>query len=162
MATATPSEPEAGGSAGRRALAPCERLALRDGSVVWLRAPGTASGGTTGAAGERPSLDAADGALEAADDELRRVGWAAYVRVYGPRACLTLEVDGGYWHNGLPELLLSRLCAGAAGVGISRFMARVPASDMPMLALLREAFAAAQTRDGGHVDAEFSTHAPHG
>jgi CBS domain-containing protein len=85
------------------------------------------------------------------------VGRAAYSRVYGPRALLTLDVDEAFWHRGLRELLLARLCARAACAGISTLVIRARASDVRLLALLREQFAAHGTRDGAHVDLELPT-----
>ncbi len=85
------------------------------------------------------------------------VGRAAYATVYGPRAQLTLDVDEAFWHRGLRELLLARLCARAACAGISTFVFRVRASDVRLLALLREQFAARGSRDGAHVDLELPT-----
>ena len=87
----------------------------------------------------------------------RTVGRAAYARVYGPRALLTLDVDEAFWHRGLRELLLARLCARAACAGISTFVIRARAADVRLVALLRAQFAARGTRDGAHVDLELPT-----
>jgi hypothetical protein len=70
---------------------------------------------------------------------------------------LTLDMDEAFWHRGLPELLLARLCARAASAGISTFVIRARASDVRLLALLREQFAAREMRDGAHVDLELPT-----
>jgi GNAT superfamily N-acetyltransferase len=104
-----------------------------------------------GASGEEP------GAVVAQDLAGRRVGFGAYTPVYGPRATLELDVDASYWHRGVPELVLERLCADAARRGISTFLARVAASDVRLLALLRTEFAARETRDGAFVDVELAT-----
>ena len=88
------------------------------------------------------------------------VGRASYRRVYGPRAVLELHVGEELWHSGLPELLIASLCLHAARAGITTLLARVPARDMALLALLREEFAARETRDGAHVDVELSTAGP--
>jgi GNAT superfamily N-acetyltransferase len=131
-----------------RAIAREEQLYLRDGTVVRLRA-------TAGvvAADERA-------AIAARDADGRAVGGASYARVYGPRAQLELDVDDAFWHRGLPEALLASACARAAAAGISTFLARVPSSDMRLLALLRQVFAARESRDGAYVDVEFSTSTP--
>jgi hypothetical protein len=97
------------------------------------------------------------GAVAAEDRSGRRVAYGAYTPVYGPRAVLELDVDAAYWHGGLPELVLASLCADAAGRGIATFLARVAASDVRLLALLRAEFAARETRDGAFVDVELPT-----
>jgi hypothetical protein len=120
-------------------------LRLRDGSAVSLTGTGL------GATGDDPGM------VAARDLAGRRVGYGAYTPVYGPRATLELEVDASYWHRGVPELVLERLCADAAGRGISTFLARVAASDVRLLALLRAEFAARETRDGAFVEVELAT-----
>jgi GNAT superfamily N-acetyltransferase len=136
VVTATPS----GSSAVAAAYEPQR---LRDGGRVWLRA--TAAPADDGAA------------IAAFDADGRTVGRAAYTRVYGPRADVALELDEAFWHRGLAELLLATLCVRAACVGISTFLARVPASDLRLLALLRTEFSARGSRDGSHVDVDFAT-----
>jgi hypothetical protein len=69
---------------------------------------------------------------------------------------LWIEVEDAFWHRGLPELLLTALCARATRLGIATFLMRVSASDLRLLALLRERFDARARRDGGHVDLEFA------
>jgi hypothetical protein len=100
--------------------------------------------------------DESDGIL-ACDPSGRSVARATYQRGYGPRAKLVLEVDDAYWHRGLPELVLRKLSEGAARRGISTLVARVRAADLRLLALLREEFAARETRDGAFVEAELET-----
>jgi CBS domain-containing protein/GNAT superfamily N-acetyltransferase len=125
----------------RRADAVGDALTLRDGTVVRL------------------ALDAHgdDATITARDDAGRVVGRVASARVYGPRATVTLDVDAGYRHRGLAEALLASLCLVAAGRGISRLLIRVPATDLWLLALLREQFAARETPTGAFVDAEVWT-----
>lgn len=139
---------------GARATSPGRALRLRDGSVVALRlaAPDSDALACTEERAELVALDAG-GAV---------AGRAAYARVYGPRAVLSLEIDDTYAHRGLTELLLDELCRHAQRFGISALLARVPASDVTLLALLREQFAARQARDGRHVDVELSCHRPGG
>jgi hypothetical protein len=100
-------------------------------------------------------------ALVAKDAAGLTVGRVAYSRLYGPRAELALDVDAGTWHSGVPELLLAAASEHAARAGISTFLVRVPAADVWMLALLREHFAARESRDGAFVAAEFATTARH-
>ncbi|MGH2941632.1 MAG: hypothetical protein ACRDLN_02490 [Solirubrobacteraceae bacterium] len=90
----------------------------------------------------------------------RTVARAAYTRVYGPRAVITLDVDDPFWHRGLPETLLADLCLRAARAGISTFLARARASDVRLLAMLRREFSARESRDGQYVDIELSTVRP--
>ncbi|MDX6681412.1 MAG: hypothetical protein QOG94_1451 [Solirubrobacteraceae bacterium] len=127
-------------------LTPLAPERLIDGCAVWLRAVDDAAA----TPGERATLVARD-----ADG--RALGSVAYARVYGPRAELSLEVDAALWHRGLPELLVAGACASAARFGISTFLARVPAADVRLLALLRERFAARESRDGATVAVEFAT-----
>lgn len=121
-------------------------LHLRDGTVVWVRG----SGGDAGAL--------ADGAeravIVAVDAGGVTVGRTGYSRVYGPRATIEIEIDEGYWHRGLPELLVAGLCLRATRFGVSALLARVCAADLRQIALLRRQFAARETRDGAHVDIE--------
>jgi len=106
--------------------------------------------GSAASRGDRVALVAQD----AAGVTLGRV---AYSRLYGPRAELTLDVDAAFWHSGVPALLLVAASDHAARAGISMFLVRVPAADVWMLALLREHFAARESRDGAFVAAEFAT-----
>jgi hypothetical protein len=115
-----------------------------------LRLDPTDDAGSDAEAGERT-------AIAAVDVEGRTVGRVSYRRVYGLRAEVTLAVDDEYWERGLPELLLVSLCARAESMQISTFLARVPASDVRLLALLREQFAARELRDGAYVQVEFAT-----
>jgi GNAT superfamily N-acetyltransferase len=126
-----------------------ERVLLLDGTTARLSAidldlgPGTA-------------FD--DHVALIADDACgRMIGRATFQRVYGPRAVLDLEVEPALWHFGLPALLLEHLCARAARAGIVVFIARVPAAQVELLALLRAEFAARGTCEGAYVDVEFST-----
>jgi hypothetical protein len=96
-------------------------------------------------------------AVIADDGRGRVIGRAAFRRVYGPRAVFALEVGPEVWHLGLPAILVEQLCERAAQAGIAAFIARVPAAQLELLALLRTSFAARQTRDGTHVDVEFAT-----
>jgi GNAT superfamily N-acetyltransferase len=124
-----------------------EQLRLQDGTAVRLLAVAAVPGE------ERAELTAID-------EDGRVVGRLVYARVYGPRAEVTLEVDDALWHLGLPHALLDRSCDRAARLGISTFLARVRASDLRLLALLRHEFAASESRDGQHVDVEFATATP--
>jgi CBS domain-containing protein len=141
-------EPATPSAAERGEQPPDRHPSLRDGTPVSLWTTDRARGAATGA-DEHAAIFAAAGA--------RTVGRASYARLYGPRAEVTLEIDDDFWHRGLPELLLARLCAGAADAGISTFVIRARASDVLLLALLRERFAARGARDGAHVDLELST-----
>ena len=126
-----------------------EHLRLRDGTAVRLR--------TTGRDRDAAALGAERVEITAEDADGRMVGRVAYARVYGPRAEVALKVDDGFWHRGLPQALLERMCARAACLGISTFLARVRASDVRLLALLRHEFSARESRNGPHVDVEFPT-----
>jgi GNAT superfamily N-acetyltransferase len=126
-----------------------EHLRLRDGTAVSLRAFGRDR--------DAAALDDERAEIAAEDADGRTVGRVVYARVYGPRAEVALKVDDGFWHRGLPEALLERICARAACLGISTFLVRVRASDVRLLALLRHEFGARESRDGRHVDVEFST-----
>ena len=119
------------------------RLWLRDGSAVLLRAL------ASDVRGERV-------AVVADDASTRSVGRAAYTRIYGPRAVLTLEVEEPFWRLGLPEALLAKLCMRAAADGISTLLARVHGLDARVLALLRE-FGAREACAGDAVDLEIAT-----
>jgi hypothetical protein len=132
------------GDGGRGAGAP---LRLSDGSGVRLNRT------------RRPATPAAQECGEVAADDLcgRPIARGAYRRVYGPRATLELDVEDAYWHGGLPQLVLDSLCADAARSGIWTLLARVGASDVRLLALLREDFAAREVRDGAFVDVELPT-----
>lgn len=147
VATGTPSPPDLRGPVSTDGAG--ERLVLRDGTAVWLRA--MILDQDVAAAGDDAAGIAAD------DGERHAVGHAVYARVYGPRAQMTLHVDDVFWHRGLPEALLGRLCDRAARVGISAFLMRVPASDLRLLALLRNERASRESRDGAYVDVEFAT-----
>ena len=130
-------------SRGPAPVAGDERAPLRDGADVLL-CPVVSSSGET--------------AVVTAIDALGRpVGRGAFLRVYGPRADLTLEVDEQLWHLGLPDALVDALRAIAARLGISTLLARVPASDVRLLALLCERFGAREVRDGELVHAELKT-----
>jgi GNAT superfamily N-acetyltransferase len=124
-----------------------EELSLHDGTAVRLHAVAAVPGD------ERAEIAAVD-----ADGRI--VGRVTYARVYGPRAEVALDVDAAFWHLGLPRALLDRSRDRAACLGISTFLARVPASDVRLLALLRHEFAASESRHGQHVDVEFSTAPP--
>lgn len=123
-------------------------MTLPDGTMVSLRSGAILSDGTAGAE------------FLAADAYGEDVGRGAYVRLYGPRAEMTLDVDEGFWHRGVPGALLDALVAHAAREGISTLLARVHASDVRMVALLRERVHARTTRDGAHVHVEFATAPP--
>jgi hypothetical protein len=126
-----------------------EQLSLPDGTVVRLR---------TIDLDRDAAVAGADGAeMEVIDADGRMVGRLAYARVYGPRAEVALEVDDALWHRGLPHALLDVGCGRAACRGISTFLVRVRAADVRMLALLRQEFAARESRHGAYVDVEFST-----
>jgi GNAT superfamily N-acetyltransferase len=122
-----------------------ERLTLVDGTALLLALVVLGAGRDDGLR------------LSACDVADRVVGNAAYERVYGPRAHVTIEVDDAYWQRGLPAALLARLRDAAAGVGISTFVLRTQASDDRLLELLREDFAARSWPDGAVVDIELRT-----
>lgn len=130
MAIALPPASDTGAAAG-------ERLWLWDGTAASVH----------GRAGH-------EGATVVAEVDGRPASRVSYTRVYGPRAVLSIEVDAAFGHRGLPELLLGPLGAYAAQAGITTFLMRLPASDVWLLARLREDFAARWRRDGGHVDVE--------
>lgn len=98
--------------------------------------------------------------LAARDGGGRVAGRAAYTRVYGPRAILGIEIDDDYAHRELAEALLGELRLHAERFGISILLARLPASDVALLALLREQFAARETRDGRYVEVELPCRRP--
>ena len=131
---------------GARATPPRRALRLGDGTRVWVQVAGLESGAMA-CVDERAEI-------VACDESGATVGRAAYARVYGPRAVLSLEIDDAYEDGGLVEHLLDELCRHGQRFGISVLLARVPASDVALLALLRERFAARETRDGRHVDVE--------
>lgn len=147
MAIVTQSGPSA------IAAMPADRLPeeLTVGGGMAVRLHEVEVEGGAGALGDERACIVAD------DADGRRVGRVAYRRVYGPRAVLTLDVGEELWHSGLPAVLIVRICLRAARVGITTLLARVPARDMALLALLREDFAAYERRDGAHVDVELST-----
>jgi hypothetical protein len=124
-------------------------LTLRDGTTVWLRdaAPGSACD-------ERAELFA---------EESRGlvVGRAAYARVYGPRAALSLCVADAYWQPGLAAALLCILGQRAGAGGISTFMIRVPVVDERLLALLADGRGARISREGLYLDVELVVAARH-
>ena len=82
-------------------------------------------------------------------------GEASYQRIYGPRAVLSLDVDDALWHHGTPQLLIAALAERASLLGIATFLMRVRASNLRLLAMLREDFGARGRRDGGYVELEF-------
>jgi acetyltransferase (GNAT) family protein len=85
----------------------------------------------------------------------RVCGHASYVRVYGPRAVLLIDVDDAFWRHGLPGALLVALGVRATRLGIATFLVRVCAANIRLLALLREEFSAHGRRDGAYVELEF-------
>lgn len=123
------------------------RLRLRDGAPLMLRVLALAP------RGERVVIVAEDATGEA-------IGRAEYVRVYGPRAVLTLKVDEPFWCLRLPEALLSNLCRVAADHGISTLLARVREPDARLLALLLEQFDAREAPAGDSLDLEIATEWP--
>jgi GNAT superfamily N-acetyltransferase len=141
MVTASPPTPDAQTVAATMAAAP---LMLADGSSVRLAVRGM------DAAGEWARILASDATG-------RVVGHAAFARVYGPRAELTLVVDDAYWDRGLADALLTTLRARAAEHGIATLLVRVRAFDVRLLALLRRAGAVGETASGGGVDVELPT-----
>ena len=140
MSTASSPTPEPGAIAAGGAAT----LVLADGSSVGLAVRGLDT------AGEWARILAADAAG-------RVVGRAAYARVYGPRAELTLVVEDAYWDRGLADALLTALRAHAAEHGIATLLVRVRPSDVRLVALLRRAGAVGETARGGRVDVELPT-----
>lgn len=126
------------------AAGPAAQLVLADGSSVRLAVRGLDT------AGEWACILAADAAGLV-------VGRAAYARVYGPRAELTLVVDDAYGDRGLADALLTALRARAAEHGIATLLVRVRPSDVRLLALLRRAGAVGETASGGRIDVELPT-----
>jgi CBS domain-containing protein len=120
-------------------------VGLPDGTVVRLRH-----------ADLRATRDEGE-EITARDANDHVVGRVAYRRIYGPRATVTIDVDDGYWHRGLPAVLLARLGETAALFGITTFIVRAPAADSRLLALLRETVGAHRSGDGPFVDMEFAT-----
>lgn len=133
------------GSLGAVPLARVECRPARP--IVWLHAAQPGDGA--------PGWDE-HGAI-AAEVDGHPVGHAAYARIYGPRAECSLDVDDAYWHEGLPQILLANLCSEAAAVGIRTFVVRARASDLRLLALLQEQFAARHARDGAQLTIELPT-----
>lgn len=88
-----------------------QELSLHDDTSVGLRLHDTAQAGADGA---EILAVAGDGA---------HIGRTTYARLYGPRAELTLDVDDGFWHRGVPGALLDELVAHAASRGISTLIA---------------------------------------
>ena len=127
------------------------------GALAWLADGTTVRIRDLGPGAARAVPDDERVAIAAVDLEGQTVGSAGYARVYGPRAEIVLAVGPDFWHRGLPEVLLSHLRDRAARVGISTLLVRVPAGDLALIALLREAFCARETVDGAVVHAEFST-----
>lgn len=140
MSTASPPTPSPAAVAAGSAAT----LVLGDGSSVRLAVRGLDS------AGEWARILAADAAGLV-------VGRAAYARVYGPRAELTLVVDDAYWDRGLADGLLTALRARAAEHGVATLLVRVRPSDVRLLALLRRAGAIGETASGGRVDVQLPT-----
>lgn len=140
MSTASPPTPDTAAIAAGRATT----LVLGDGSSVRLAVRGL------DAAGEWARILAGDATG-------RVVGRAAYARVYGPRAELTLVVDDAHWDRGLAHALLTTLRAHAAEHGIATLLVRVRPSDVRLLALLRRAGAVGETASGGRIDVELPT-----
>lgn len=97
-------------------------------------------------------------AVVAADVSGRAVGRAAYSRVYGPRAELTLAVDRRLWHPGLAETLLLTLVDLAAARGIATLLASRRGLEDRTRALLVERFGARETPAADPVDLEIATH----
>jgi GNAT superfamily N-acetyltransferase len=125
---------------------------LRDGTLVWPRFA-------------QPPSACEEGAEILVEDADRRVvGRAAYRRVYGPRAVLSLAAADRYWRLGLPEALLDEALRLAELGGISTLLLRTTASDARMLALLCDDRGAPARRDGDgdHVDIELALRHDHG
>ena len=143
MATGTRSASDAAPSLPAVARdAPQRSLRLDDGTVVWLRCSQPA-----GVRDERAEVVA---------DAIARpgVGRAAYRRVYGPRAVLTVALDEELWPAGLATALIAAIGAIAAAAGISTFLLRVSPTDERLLDVLAGEFAARCRRDGADVDVE--------
>jgi GNAT superfamily N-acetyltransferase len=127
----------------------CERLQLADGAAIRVRSIDPRA--------DRALPDDEYAGVAALDPDGRAVGWASYARAYGPRAEVTLHVEPLYWHRGLPQVLLDRLCLRAAYVGISTFLLTTHASEPAVLALLRAQFLTRETVDDARVRVEFPT-----
>ena len=95
--------------------------------------------------------------LLAFDREGHVVGHAAYIRIYGPRAEVAVEVADDFRRHGLATALLIRLARVAEGHGISELVAEVLPENHDMLAVLHDAFRARERHVGGVVDLEFPT-----
>ncbi|MEY2514178.1 MAG: hypothetical protein QOJ89_1536 [bacterium] len=144
MAIDTQSALDAERALDRTAASHEASWALRDGTLVWPRFVQPPS-----ACEERAEIVAVDAARRVA-------GRAAYRRVYGPRAALSLEVGDAYWRRGLPAALLEQIRALAALGGISTLMLRAPASDACMIALLCDELGARSRDEGQEVDIELA------
>lgn len=95
--------------------------------------------------------------LLALDATQRIVGHAAYVRMYGPRAEVAVEVADHLHHRGLGTRMVMWLAQVAERHGIRRFIAEVLAENSEMLAVFRDGFAPAQSRAAEIITIEFPT-----
>jgi hypothetical protein len=142
MAIDTQSALDAERALDRTAASHEASWALLDGTLVWPRFV-------------QPPSACEECAEVVVEDAARGVaGRAAYRRVYGPRAALSLEVGDAYWRRGLPLALLEQIRALAALGGISTLMLRAPASDRRLHALLCGELGARSYDDGHDVDIE--------
>ena len=144
MAIDTQSALEPLRSLDRTAASQEASWSLRDGTLVWPRFVQPPS-----ACDERAEIVAEDAARGV-------VGSAAYRRVYGPRAVLSLEAGDAYWGRGLPAVLLDQIRALAALGGISTLLLRASATDARMLALLCGVGGARSREEDRHVDIELA------
>lgn len=95
--------------------------------------------------------------LVALDARGQIAGLAVYVRTYGPRADVAVEVGDEMHELGLATLLISELARVANGRQIDRFVAEVLPEDNAMLAVFRDAFDAPAEWDEGVVYIDFPT-----
>jgi L-amino acid N-acyltransferase YncA len=95
--------------------------------------------------------------LVAFDGEHDVVGHAAYVRMYGPRAEVSVEVADDIHHLGLGTRLIVWLARVGEEHGITHFVAEVLADNSEMLSVFHDGFAPIQRRESGLIEIEFLT-----
>jgi len=95
--------------------------------------------------------------LLAQTEDGRVVGHGIYVRLYGARAEVAVEVAGDYRPLGLATLLLARLAQIAEQHTISHFIVDVLPADLDRLALYCDSFDASAEQIGGLVALKLRT-----
>jgi L-amino acid N-acyltransferase YncA len=103
-------------------------------------------------------LDPSDRAsLVALDEHGQIAGHAVYLRTYGPRAEVAVEVDDDPHELVLARLLITELARVATQSQIHRFVAEVLPENDAMLSVFRDAFDASTELDEGVVYVDFPT-----